>query len=420
MTQLGLFYLLSALLVAFTQGQYSFLTLGDWGGAATKPEYAANVELVAAQLVKTANSAHAKFILNLGDSFYWCGITSTSDAQIAKDFTGPFGAMPTIPWYGVLGNHGYGYSADAQVQYSQVNPQWVMPSRYYTKRIKVDKTTKTYISFIFLDTSPCVKMYRGTNQRNYDPCGTQMPTCSPLATNDDFEGKCDFHANIMTQSCDAQYTWFQRTLNAVPKDDWLIVVGHHPADEINVKDFTSLMQKRGFSMYFNGHAHTLTQYQVDGSGAYVTSGAGSLVDTPDQTGELMKRKLAGDAVILMNEAADGSYQPMSAYESWYGGVGQKYASRYSRTKSKHTYSTIWNKKVAGFTLSTFSSDFQSLTTKFISYDGTVIHQFTSLKNGQLKRATGSWLSVRVRVRAVLSSVQEYGRKLEMLYSGGKQ
>ena len=59
----------------------------------------------------------------------------------------------------------------------------------------------------------------------------------------------------------------------------MIVVGHHPADEIDVQDFTTAMQEHGFDLYLNGHAHTLTHYAVDGNDAYVTTGAGAMVDT---------------------------------------------------------------------------------------------------------------------------------------------
>ena len=62
-----------------------------------------------------------------------------------------------------------------------------------------------HITFIFLDTSPCIRGYRGDNPANWDPCSTQFPTCSPGATDDDFEGTCNFHANIVEQSCDDQY-----------------------------------------------------------------------------------------------------------------------------------------------------------------------------------------------------------------------
>jgi hypothetical protein len=54
-------------------------------------------------MAQTAVSANAKFVINTGDSFYWCGLQSLQDQQIAKDFTGPFASMPSIPWYSVLG-----------------------------------------------------------------------------------------------------------------------------------------------------------------------------------------------------------------------------------------------------------------------------------------------------------------------------
>ena len=41
--------------------------------------------------------------------------------------------------------------------------------------------------------------------------------------------------------------------------------------------------------------HTLSQYTIDGSGAYVTTGAGAMVDTPDQTStERMRAKKRGE------------------------------------------------------------------------------------------------------------------------------
>jgi len=47
--------------------------------------------------------------------------------------------------------------------------------------------------------------------------------------------------------------------------------------QVDVTDFTSLLQAHGFDLYLNGHAHTLTQYTVDNEGAYVTTGAGAMV-----------------------------------------------------------------------------------------------------------------------------------------------
>jgi len=64
-------------------------------------------------------------------------------------------------------------------------------------------------------------------------------------TNDDFEGECQFHQNILTQNCQEQYDWFQNEIINASKtagDDTLIIVmGHHPIYEINVLPFYPLV-----------------------------------------------------------------------------------------------------------------------------------------------------------------------------------
>merc|ERR1712127_858930 len=68
-------------------GSLSFITLGDWGGAAleepTKP-YSKNVQDVATAMATSAQKNNVKFIVNTGDNFYWCGIQNVSDFQIEK------------------------------------------------------------------------------------------------------------------------------------------------------------------------------------------------------------------------------------------------------------------------------------------------------------------------------------------------
>ncbi len=73
-------------LVAFgnlipTLADYTFLGIGDWGGAylskynePNMPYYKKNVDSVAAQMDIVAKATDAKFIINTGDNFYWCGI----------------------------------------------------------------------------------------------------------------------------------------------------------------------------------------------------------------------------------------------------------------------------------------------------------------------------------------------------------
>ena len=125
---------------------------------------------------------------------------------------------------------------EAQIQLSSLYASWVMDARYYTKRVQLAETV--YMSLIFIDTSPCVSEYRSSDPTGWDPCGSQYPTCSLSGGTDPFEGTCEFNKNILTQDCSAQLGWFKSALGAVPKTDWLIIVGHHPLDELDVRHAT--------------------------------------------------------------------------------------------------------------------------------------------------------------------------------------
>jgi hypothetical protein len=332
---------------------YSWITLGDWGGAALDAGAAANVKAVASQMATTAKAVSSKFIINTGDNFYWCGIQNTTDFQIDVDFVQPYkdSSLQTT-WYSTLGNHEYGYNVQAQIDYGKINNIWYLPSRYYTKRINLSGSN--YLTMIVLDTSPCIQDYRNSNQKYWDPCSTTYPTCSLVSTDDDFEGPCQFHENILSQDCSAQATWLTSTLKTVSKEDWLVVVGHHPIDEVDVEDLTSIIQAHGFSIYLNGHSHALTHYSIDGKSNFVTSGAGSLVNTADQAHPVTSRKVRGENITLAE-----------------------------RANVKHSYSTIFNQKVAGFTSHTFNSAFTQLTTNFVSNTGQVVHSFVVDKSGNL-------------------------------------
>lgn len=211
-----------------------------------------------------------------------------------------------------------------------------------------------YISFIFIDTSPCVKEYRSESKAGWDPCGSEYPTCSLTSDPDDqFEGPCEFHSQILEQDCGAQFAWFKKALANVDKNDWLIVVGHHPADEIDVEDFTTALQQRGIDLYLNGHAHTLTHYTIDGGGYYVTTGAGAMVPTEDQTTHTPGKNRTHSKVLGLD---------LPAYNG-------------------HSYKVVWNGRVAGFTRHTFNSDFSQLTTDYITYKGDIVHSFNQTKGG---------------------------------------
>jgi hypothetical protein len=203
----------------------------------------------------------------------------------------------------------------------------------------------------------------------------EYPTCSQYSSaNDDFEGPCLFHSNILSQDCSTQYNWLESTLKTISTSDWLIVVGHHPIDECDVNDLTTLLQRHGFSLYLNGHSHLLNQYTIDGSGVYITTGAGALVSTMDQQHPLTAAKLAGKDISL---------------DFWTEGEEEREENKKKKNNSKkdsrlhHSYHTVWSQQIAGFTSHTFNSDFSQLTTSFISSTGQRLRSFTVDKSGKI-------------------------------------
>jgi hypothetical protein len=323
----------SAVAAAVTTGNVEFLSVGDWGSASLGGYHLRNAEGTAAAM--KAYIANAKgdggggggggdgvaFILNTGDNFYYCGIQNTSDPQINEDYTALFGGMGVM-WYHSLGNHDYGFSPEAQLLLNETIPEWIMDDRYYHRRIELsrDSGTGIIINIIVLDTNPCVKDYRGTDRRRWDPCGTQYPDCSPIAE------PCRFHENIISQDCDTQLSWAKGVFASIPEDEWIFVVGHHKADEINVADFqTTILDDPRVHLYLNGHNHNLEHYSVNSQAKYITTGAGGMV-------------------IIGDEIHHESFK--------------------RRNTTKPILKSLWSKVVTGFTSHVFNDAGNTLTTYY--------------------------------------------------------
>ena len=281
-------FLLQQLAYVLSSG---FLSVGDWGSASLGGYHQRDASETAAAMKAymkrstTGSALTPAFVLNTGDNFYYCGIQNTSDPQISEDYTDVFGGMG-VPWYNSLGNHDYGFAPEAQLALNETIPEWIMDARYYHRRITLPNNdgdgdgTDIIANIIVLDTNPCVRDYRGEDRRKWDPCGTQYPDCSPIAE------PCRFHENILSQDCDAQLEWVKGVLAGIPSDrsEWVFVVGHHKAEEINVADFqTTFLDDPRVHLYLNGHKHNLEHYVVNGQAKYMTTGAGGMVMLVDAT-----------------------------------------------------------------------------------------------------------------------------------------
>ena len=324
-------FLFSGLLVdgAPTAAGAGFLSIGDWGSASLGGFHLRDAVGTAAAM-KAYIAAHppsaTAFVLNTGDNFYYCGIQNTSDPQITEDYTAVFGGMG-IPWYNSLGNHDYGFAPEAQLALNETIPEWIMDDRYYHRREVIPDGSSggsggITANIIVLDTNPCVRDYRGEDRKLWDPCGTEYPDCSPIAE------PCVFHENILSQDCDTQLTWAKCILARIPADrsEWVFVVGHHKAEEINVADFqTTFLDDPRVHLYLNGHKHNLEHYSVNGQAKYMTTGAGGMV-------------------LSLFGFGGGDYATSSA--------------------SASPVKSLWSKTVSGFTSHIFANGGKELTTEF--------------------------------------------------------
>ena len=65
---------LLAIAVMGSSSSLNFLAIGDWGGEEKSPYYTSAQKLGAAGMQKVAKSIDSKFVLALGDNFYYHGI----------------------------------------------------------------------------------------------------------------------------------------------------------------------------------------------------------------------------------------------------------------------------------------------------------------------------------------------------------
>ena len=316
---------LCALLCAVAADEVNVVSVGDWGSAALGGYHLKNAEATSSALQQYVNHNAPKLILNPGDNFYYCGIQNGSDPQINADFVSLFGSI-RVPWYNALGNHDYGFNPDAQLSLNETVPTWIMDGRYYHRRIEL--APSMILNIIVLDTNPCVLDYRGNDRAKWDPCGLQYPTCEPVAE------KCMFHENILNQECKPQLDWFNETLDSIDaENEWVFVVGHHKANEINVENFQALLSDDRVHLYINGHEHNLEHYSIDNNPKYMTSGAGGMV-----IGHILRDDKLG--------------------------------------LDKPNMHSMWVKAITGFASHTFFDNYSKVSTQFWDTKQNVIYNFT--------------------------------------------
>ena len=207
--------------------------------------------------VMAENGTDPEFVLATGDVHHFEGVRSVNDPLWMTNYELIYSHPELmIDWFPILGNHEYRGNTQAVLDYTNVSRRWSMPGRYYTK---VFEKKGTAIRFVMIDTAPLIDKYRNESETYPDACKQDM---------------------------DQQLAWIDSVLTAA-KEDWVVVIGHHPIYAETSKDDSErsdmqkrldpILRKHKVDIYACGHIHNFQHLRVPGSDIdYVVNSAGSL------------------------------------------------------------------------------------------------------------------------------------------------
>ena len=197
-------------------------------------------------------------VLAAGDVHHFDGVQSVHDPLWMTNYELVYSHPELmIDWLPILGNHEYRGSTQAVLDYSDLSRRWEMPARYYTRVYEEEGTT---VRIVMVDTTPLMSKYREENQKYPEAC---------------------------LQDNEKQLVWVDSVLN-VAKEDWVMVVGHHPIYAETSKDESERLDMQNtlgkvlrkypkVAMYLCGHIHNFQHIRVPGSSIdYVVNSSASL------------------------------------------------------------------------------------------------------------------------------------------------
>jgi tartrate-resistant acid phosphatase type 5 len=226
----------------------NFLMHGDWGWN----NY--NQSLTAYEMGIYAWLLDAQFVMALGDNFYEDGVASATDTIWDTAFHDVYASESlNIPWYGILGNHDYHGSVDAQVErtFLRGETMWTMPGTYY--EVTYDLPDGGTMCVVYIDTQLLDPYQKDTEL---------------ILANPNWQVMRNNHLK-----------WIDTTLAEHAKtDNWLIVAGHYPIysigehgdDSYLVADLAPLLEKHGVHAYMTAHDHNHQHFKFNGIHHFIT------------------------------------------------------------------------------------------------------------------------------------------------------
>jgi hypothetical protein len=275
--------------VADKDGAVHVFVLGDWG--ATLPNHCTfpcegldedAQSKVAIVMKERATRVNPQYVLNVGDNFYVGGLRQSCDAPpndsldetkaaFASAWTDMYGPVADVPWLSVLGNHDYGgwrmdHGWPQQIGYSFVNHNWILPGRYYTKRIH---HSDFYIDYFMYDSNAFDALGSDDPNQGHNICSDHnyggVGHCASNGGMPSIEGCKDWFWN----SNRIQKAWIEKTI-AASDAQWKVIVTHFPCD-YDAEWFKKLKKEYGLDLVLTGHRHQQELWWWGTSSEYVRS-----------------------------------------------------------------------------------------------------------------------------------------------------
>lgn len=249
--------------------------------------------LVATQFNERAATMDPKYVLNVGDNFYWGGIEKDCGSPMDKvdrvtqhQFDSIFEGIykgPGIdgkPWLSVLGNHDWGGRVfnngwDQQIAYTWASPRWKMPAIYWSQRVEYPAYAVDYfmVDSNFEDAKPpLVDPASNICSGEFNKEGA---SCASAGGPPSTAGCVAWFEKLWAE----EQAWLTDKLVA-SNANWQIVVTHFPCGYSG--DFWGQMHtSHGLDLLVTGHTHDQqlwkgTDGSMGGLPCFVTGGGGGI------------------------------------------------------------------------------------------------------------------------------------------------
>lgn len=270
-------------------GTAHVFVIGDWG--ATLPNHMTFASQggwdqqaqgsVATAFKNRAEWAHPQYVLNVGDNFYVSGLDLSCNAppgdqqgvttsQFSGFWQSMYGEVANVPWLSVLGNHDYGgWRMDKgwpqQIGYSFINHNWIMPARYYSKRISHPGFD---IDYFMIDSNAFDAKDHGA-EPDHNICG--MHNCGGIGTcvNNGGMSSIEGCKPWFWDSYAKQKAWLEEKIKASDAR-WKIVVTHFPCG-YDAGFYKKLKTQYGLDLLVTGHRHQQELWKPGSKSKYIQS-----------------------------------------------------------------------------------------------------------------------------------------------------